>query len=789
MWINTFKIASRRFLRQKLFSVLNISGLSLGMAICIIIALYIKNELSYDRFHAQAERIYRIAEESDESGSSHANIFPLLGPYLADKFPEINRFARFDREPRAFVKANGHQFIEERFFYADSTALEIFSFPLLNGRKETALSEPHSLLITEETALKYFGKDQAVGKVINVNNSHDFKITGVLKNIPPNSHIKFDFLASLSTIEAKDKDYGKIWSSMSAYTYILLAPGTSPETLEKKITRLLNAQFPDKASRWNFFLQPLSSIHLHSRLGYEIESNGDLRYVYMFTAVAIFILLIACVNFMNLATARSSTRAKEVGIKKMLGADRGNLARQFMAESIAVTLAAVPISLILVDFFFDILKPFFGESLSIDYLKNPGFFLGLLLIAVFTGLISGSYPALLLSSFRPASVLYGKFRCGLKTSAFRKVLVVFQFFVSVLLITGTLIIHHQLNFIQNQKLGFSKNNVIIVPLSNTGMKRSFPPFKTRLLQNSQIVSVTASTSLPSLAPGAGAFLPPGRDEKDALLVRHILCDPDFIPAFGLELKEGRNFRLNAPADIKEALVLNETAVKQLGWQHAVGKTLVNRAGKYTVIGVVKDFHFKSKHEKIEPLVLSLIPDNRFIYYASIKISGHNISGTLKFLKKVWASFSPSRPLEYFFLSENFNRLYQSEMRTSRLFGFFTLVTLFIACLGLLGLTVYTAEQRSKEMGIRKVMGASQSHIFYLLSSEFTKWVFLASFIAWPAAYFIMNKWLVNFAYRITISIWVFLFSTLTALLIAFITTSFQSIKTARTNPAEILRFE
>ncbi|MBD3414250.1 MAG: FtsX-like permease family protein [Candidatus Aminicenantes bacterium] len=792
MLINFIKVAFRSFSRQKIYSLINLSGLALGMALCAVIVLYIQTELSYDRFHENADQIYRVAEESTQRGStvSHANIFPIIGPNLVKEFPEVLDAVRFERDYRVLVNTNGKKFIEDRFFYADPSVFNIFSFPLITGNPKTALRDPYSILLTEETAQKYFGDKNPLGKTLNINHEQDFKVTGILKNVPQNSHIQFDFLASISTLEARDKNYGKIWGSMSAYTYILLAPDTVPQKVTNKFPDFIKKHRSEKAAlQWKFFLQPLTQIHLQSHLNYELEANSDIKYIHIFSAIALFMLILAGINFMNLSTARSSKRAKEVGIKKVLGVSQRKLAKQFMAESVIMTLTAVPVSLILIEILSQSMNSFFQIQLNTHYFNNPITLLGLLVLALFLGFFSGTYPAFVLSSFKPASVLQGKTESGIKGALFRRILVVVQFSISVFLITGTLIIHDQLNFIQNENLGFEKENILFIPIQDENMRKNFQPFKTRLLQNPDVLSISASTGLPSIAPGMGAYIPQGLGEEDAIAVRHLLCDYDFIQTYGLGIKQGRDFNQSITTDQKQALIINETAAETLGWKNPVGQILINRRGEHMVIGVVKDFHFRSKHQKIEPLVLSLISDHRYIYLASIKIRGGNTKHTMNSLKSTWKSFSSAKPLEYFFLNDQYDQLYKSEVRTTRMFDFFTGMAILISCLGLFGLAAYTSEQRTKEMGIRKVLGASVSHIFYLLSSEFTKWIFLSNLIAWPVAYYFMSKWLENFAYRIQISTFTFILSALIAFVIALLTVSFQAVKTALSNPVDSLRYE
>jgi len=789
---NYMKIALRNLIKHKAFSLINISGLAIGMACCLLIIIFVQDELRYDKFHAKADRIYRMVSEENQRGiiANYPLVFSGVPPILKNEFSEVMNFVRFDPRLNVLISSGDKKFYEERLFYADASVFEVFTFPLVKGDPETALKEPYSIVLTEKMAEKYFGGEDSMGRTLTIDNEHDYKITGILRKISRNSHIKFDFLASMATLEAQEPRYGKMWA-WNCYSYLLLPEDYSYLDLVKKLPDFIRRHRGEKAAQsYTFSLQPLTSIHLHSHLAYEIEANGDIRYVYIFSAIAFFILLIACINFMNLSTARSANRAKEVGVRKVLGADRIRLAKQFLGESLFLSLMALPIAVALVELFLPAFNVMTGKELRIDYFGNSVVFIGLIGILLFVGIVSGSYPAFFLSTFRPSEVLKGKLRAGSRSSLFRKVLVVVQFTISIVLIAGTIIIYNQLDFIRNKKLGFVKEQVLVMPASRSGIGQNYEAFKRELLQNPSVESVCGSTSLPSLLPTRSVFIPEGIEEGEKLTLRNVLVDHDFIKTFGLEIMDGRDFSRSFATDTKEAFVINEAAVKEFGWDSAVGKRLIDLEGpKGHVIGVVKDFHFRSKHQKIEPLVLSLLPSPRYVYFVSVKIKYSNISGALAFLKSKWNAFSPGWPFEYFFLDDNFDKMYKSEDRLRQVFLTFTFLAIFIACLGLFGLAAFTAEQRTKEIGIRKVLGASVPGVVLLLSKEFIKWVLIANVIAWPVAYLAMGRWLENFAYRVSLGWGVFIAAAVLALGIALITVGFQAAKAALANPSDALRYE
>jgi len=792
MFKNYLKIAFRNLIKHKAFSVINISGLAIGMACCFLIIIFVQDELSYDRFHERADRIYRISSEENRRGviANYPLVFSGIPPVLQNNYSEVLDYVRFDPRENVLIRSEDKEFYEGRLFYTDASVFDVFTFPLVKGDPESALREPYSLVLTQRMAEKYFSGENPMGQTLAIDNENDYKITGVLENVPRNSHIKFDFLASIATLETQDPRYGKLWA-WKCYTYLLLPKDYSYLDLERKLPDFIRRHRGKKAvEAYTFYLQPLTRIHLHSHLGFEVEANSDIRYVYIFSAIAFFILLIACINFMNLSTARSANRAKEVGIRKVLGADRSRLIKQFLGESLTLSLVVLPAAVALIELFLPAFNALTGKELRIDYFGNSVVFLGLIGILLFVGILSGTYPAFFLSAFRPAAVLKGRLRAGAGCSLFRKALVVVQFSISIVLIAGTIIITNQLDFIRDKKLGFDKDHVVVMPVMRSGIGQNFETFKRELLQNPGIQSVCGSTSAPSFVPTRSVFIPEGAEEGERLVLRNVLVDYDFIQTFGMEIKEGRDFSRDFATDKKEAFIVNEAAVRQFGWESPVGKKLIDLEGPTGhVIGVVKNFHFRSKHQKIEPLIFSLLPSSRYVYLISVKINPSNIRETLSFLKSQWKEFSSGWPFEYFFLDDNYDRLYKSEERLRHVFLTFTFLGIFIACLGLFGLAAFTAEQRTKEIGIRKVLGASVLNILILLCREFATWVLLANIIAWPVAYLAMNRWLQNFAYRINIGWAVFVAAALLALGIALFTVGFQAAKAALADPSDALRYE
>jgi len=805
MFRNYLKIALRNIRRHKGFSFINIAGLAIGMACCILIVLFVRDELSYDSYHTKADQIYRVIRKTETQGEMSAEIStpPPLGPALVHDFPEIVNYARFIKPSREeiLIGYKEKKFYETRFFFADQTAIDIFSFPLIKGNPGTALQEPYSVLITEEIADKYFGEEDPLGKVLNFNNSDDYRISGVLKNIPHNSHFRFDFLASFATLNHHFILPLDDWGSCALYTYLLIPERYSPLEIEKKFSGFLQSHVGEDHFLKDLHLQSLMSIHLHSHFKGEIEANGDMGYVYIYSAIALLILLIASINFINLSTARHLNRAREVGMRKVLGASRAQVLKQYLGESVFLTFVALPVSLVLVELFLPVFNSLVRKELTVGYINNIPFVLAIIAVTFFVGAFSGIYPALFLSAFQPLRIFRGVVQSGPSLPRLRSILVLAQFSISILLIACTLIINNQLNYIRNKKLGFDKEQVLVLPVKERSILYMYRSIRNELLQNPNVLKVAIASDVPGqTGVNRNPFLPEGFDKADKILIHNIRVDNDFIDTMGIEIAEGRGFSSDFATDASQAFILNEAAVRKIGWESPLGKQLEWMAGgdkstsikynkykKGTVIGVVKDFHFESLYREIEPLVLHIWP--RSYDNILIRISPGDIRGTLAYVQEKWVTLAPNFPFVYSFLDEDFDKLYKSEERLGRIFIYFSLLSIFIASLGLIGLASYSAEQRTKEIGIRKVLGASVSNIVLLLSKEFSRWALLANFIAWPVAYVIMRSWLQNFAYRVGIGLETFLLTATVTFLVALLSVGYQSLRAAVADPVKSLRYE
>jgi putative ABC transport system permease protein len=800
MFRNYIKASLRNLKAYKGYSLINIAGLAIGIACFLLIFIYVSDEFSYGRFHRNGEQIYRVTYEINNQGKATltAQTPAPLGPALLKEYPEVKNYVRLNRF-EVNVKYQGDTY-SENFLFADESLFDVFTFPLLKGDPRTALKEPDSIVLTEEMAEKYFGRDDPMGKILTVNENQDFKVQGVLKNIPRNSHFHFDFLVPFSTQFQGNKARMEYWGNIFYYNYLLFDKGFSPTDFEKKLPEFVKkyiggnfrSLFGDNLdqvpSLYKFHLQPMTKIHLYSHLEDEMEPNSSISYIYIFSTVAFFILFIACINFMNLSTARSSSRAKEVGVRKVVGAERRELIHQFLGESFFLAFISLFVATGLIELFLPVFNSLSGKSLSIHYLANWTILTALFGVFVFVGICSGSYPAFLLSSFRPVDVLKGKIRPELSASLIRKSLVIFQFAISIILVAGTFVIHDQMTFMQTKDLGFDKEHIVLVKDQNRRVIARYDSFKNELLKDPGISAVSASSGLPVNIFGKSTVRPEDAEFNESVLMPVIAVNYDFIDTYGIEVISGRKFSTEFETDKKEAFMINEAARERFGWKEAIGQKLEdigNRKG--TVIGVVKDFHLSSLHQRIEPLALYLQPFA--CRYFSIKIRPQNIPKTLAFIGEVWKRFNPSRPFSYSFLEDDLNRFYRAEQKLGQIFSSFAILTIFIACLGLFGLSSFTAEQRTKEIGIRKVCGASVSNIIFMLNKEFTKWVLLASIIACPFAYYALSRWLQNFAYRISLNVGIFLLSALAALVIALATVSYQSLKAALANPVEVLRYE
>ena len=793
MFKNYVKTTFRNTTRHKGYSFINLAGLAIGMACTLLILLWVKDELSYDRFHENGKDIYRIMSYGTRYMIEGFDGTPApLAPAVKEEVPGIVNYARFSDVPKLVFQYGDKAFYETRGLIADPSIFEIFTFPFIQGDPKTALTAPLDIVITESLAAKYFGGENPLGKTIEIEGK-PAAVKGVIQDIPANSHIQFDFLGSYEYIE-EITGYGTSWGSFNFVTYLQLEPDRDIQKIARNITAVADRNnCPQVKDGVEFRLQPLSAIHLDSRAAFRNYGDiGDRKYVVVFSIIAVFVLFIACVNFMNLSTARSTTRAKEVGMRKTVGASRKQLVLQFYGESLFLTTMACVFAVILVLFLLPTFNQITGKQLKLD-LIDAQLVVGLIAVVLLTALTAGSYPAIYLSSFRPVKVLKGVFKTEGKGQAFRRILVVTQFSLSIALLIGTTVAYNQLRFLRHAKLGFNKENIVYVPVKENIGKR-YDAFKSELLSDANILSVAAQYYL---FAEQGSFRSTGYDwegreegqEADIILN---LVDYDFIPMLGLELVEGRNFSEEYSTDASQAYILNEEAIKKMGIQDPVGKRFSYLKRKGTIIGVLKNAHFRSLHVAIEPHVFFFMEDvSGATDYGVvlIKINGDKTEEALAKIRGIWERFNPISPFEYRFLDQTYDNLYRKEKKIGTILNAFTLFAIVISCLGLFGLASFLTEQRTSEIGIRKVLGASETGIVFLLSKQFTKWVLVANLFAWPVAYFVMNEWLKSFVYRINIGIGMFLLSGILAAGIAVLTVSYQALKAARANPIDSLRYE
>lgn len=789
---NYLVIAFRNIKKYRAYSWINIIGLAVGMACCILTLLYVQNELSYDKYHENANRIYRLAMRSPGNtyGRGIEGIAKVPGPWgpaALQDLPEIERSVRFMFFNQTLVSRGEKRFYENNGFYADSTVFDIFSFNLFKGNPKTALKAPFSLILTQDMARKYFGSEDPIGQFLLFDNTTKFQVTGVLENVPQNSHFTFSFLVSLSS---DTSTLPTDWVRNQYYTYLLLKKSYQDDAVAKKFPSVLAKNIGEEAANYIPFLQPLLKIHLHSNLFREIESNSDFVYIIIFSTVAIFILITACINFINLATASSANRALEVGIRKVVGASQQGLIRQFIGESFVLSLIALLIAIILVYFFLPSFNSLLDKQFDLISFVNPMIILGLLGICLFVGIVSGCYPAFVVSAFAPSDVLKGKFKIT-SHSSLRKTLVVFQFVVSIILIISTGHVYKQLEYIRNKKLGFNQEHLVIVPIQDESMRQNHESFKRELLQHPSVLDVSTSANMPGGSDYGIPIVPEGIPEGETSDVRQLIVDHAFLATYQMKLLEGRDFSKDYLTDASSAYLINEAAAKQLGWDNPIGKTIaIPGIGRNpgSVIGIVENFHFRSMHQRISPLILYIQPPNWYSRF-SIRIHSENLPETLDYIKLKWTEFDPVNPFSYTFFDSQFAQLHQAEEKTKEMIGYFSVVAVIIGCLGLFGLVSFATQKRTKEIGIRKVHGASVSSILKLLSKEFILVISFALFLAVPISYFILDTWLNNFAYRININVEIFLFTGGLIFLITLITVSYQTIKAATANPIKSIRHE
>ncbi len=786
---NLLKTAVRHIRKHPGYSLLNVLGLTLGISSALFLIIYVSDEVSYDRFNEKADRIYRVSSKITEPDDQFTWIVAQIpfGPQVVQDYPEIQAFVRFINMPRGLYKYEDKEFVEENFYYADSTLFDIFTYKVLKGEVKSALRDPGKIILTETIAKRYFGNTDPVGKTLTEGNN-TYEITGVIEDVPFNSHFRFEALAARNNLP---KQLGS-WGNFGVFTYLLFPEGIDIKTFETKMQGMYDAHLKSIFGPLNikieYILEPITKIHLYSTNPNEPEPTGSIAYVYIFAIVAVFLLLIAAMNYMNLATARSTRRAREVGLRKVVGSRRFPLILQFISESVVLTLISLIISIILLVVLLPKFNLLAGKSFRPDILFSPVVLISAIAVVLVAGIFGGSYPAFFLSRFSPVTVLKGEITQGSAGSLFRKILVVIQFTVSVAMIVCTMVVFRQLNYLKNMDQGFDQKNVITLQL-NRGMVSKYPLLKQILLENNDIKYVTSTNT--AMGEGSGKLI--FNVETDQGMVQRginfAVVDHDFVETLGIKMVSGRDFQQDMPSDTLNSVVVNQTFVNRMGWKDPIGKKV--EAGdantlRARVIGVMADYHQTGMYNEIESLLLAYRERNNIIY---IKLSGNNIQQTLSYIESKWKEVFPDQPYSYAFLSERFNRQFEADEKRGLIFTMFTILAILIACLGLFGLASYMVEQRTKEIGIRKVFGASENVIIRLISRDFIILVAISIIIALPAAYYFMGNWLENYVYRTKIGITLLLTAAVLTIVITFITISYKAYQAAILNPANSLKTE
>ncbi len=808
MFRNYLITALRNLLRHKGYSLINIIGLAVGVMAFILIMLYVQYELSYDSYHSKADRIYRVATRGSMAGNDfNMAVSPApVGAAFQREIPGVLASARTTNLGFPVIRYEDKVFSEERWFTVDSTIFEVFDIEFIQGDPKTALTQPMTVVITRSTAERYFGNEDPMGKTLNSDRRRDYVVTGIIEDCPENSHFHYDFLASLMSYPQMAN--GQLWVNNNFYTYLVLDKSATPESVEEffpdMVTKYAGPQIEqfmgvsweklgEQGAAYGFYLQPLTDIHLHSDLEYEPEANGNVLYIQIFSIIAVFILIIACINFMNLATARSAKRAREVGVRKTLGSNRGQLMQQFLVEALLLTTIAVFIAVILVQLLLPAYNNLLVSQLSFNLLASSWAIPALIILILIVGFISGSYPAFYLASFNPVKVLKGSAQAKSSNSWLRSGLVIFQFTISITLFTGTMIVFNQLNYIQSKDLGYTKKNVVIVEKTDD-IGQQIAAFKNELRQDPRIISVANSTSLIGHNFGNSVHQIKGEPAENAIMLSTFIADDYFTDAYEIEVITGRMFSPTRPAD-SLSVVINETAAAHMNIGDPVGRYLIRAGGPngepmdFEIVGVVKDYHFQSMHEQIRPLAMYNFNPRGFGRYTAVRITEHDVSGTLGYIEEIWKKYAVDQPFEYTFLDDDFDHLYTAETRTKQIVTIFSLLAILIACLGLFGLASFIVEQRTKEIGIRKVLGASVPNIYVLLSTDILKLILIATALSWPLSFYTMKNWLENFAYRIDFSHLTFLLAGVIAFIVALSTVTTQAMKAANTNPVDSLKYE
>jgi putative ABC transport system permease protein len=787
---NLLKTAARHIYKHFGYSLLNILGLTLGISSALFLIIYVSDEVSYDRYNDKADRIYRVSSkitEPDDQFTWNVAQIP-FGPQVVKDYPEVQSFVRFIQMPRALYKYEDKEFNEENFYYVDSTLFDIFTIKVLKGEVKSALTEPNKIILTKKIASKYFGKEDPIGKTLT-SGTNSYEVTAVIEDIPTNSHFRYDAVTSRNNLP---KQLGN-WGNFGVFTYLLFPRNFDVKPFETKMQGMYDLYmkqiFESMHIKIEYVLEPLTRIHLYSTNPNEPEPTGSITYVYIFAIVALFLVLIAAMNYMNLATARSTRRAREVGLRKVVGSRRGPLVMQFLSESLVFTFISLILSIIILIVLLPKFNMLAGKSFDLHILYSPVLLLTLLGVIVIVGIIGGSYPAFFLSRFSPVTVLKGEITQGSAGSFFRKILVVIQFAVSVIMIICTLVVYKQINYLKNMDQGFDQTNVIGLQLNDRNMIRKYPALKQILLENPNIKYVTSTNT--SLGEGSGKVIFNVETDQGMSTrgVNFAVVDYDFIDALGIKMVEGRNFQKDMPSDTLTGVVVNETFAKRMGWKEAIGKKVeLGDANtiRARVIGVMKDYHQTGMYNGIESLLLIWRPLNNIIY---IKLSGNETRSTIAFIESKWKELFPDQPFAYTYLTERFNNQFEADEKRGLIFTIFTILAIIIACLGLFGLASYMVEQRTKEIGIRKVFGASENTILGIISKDFLILVMIGILIAVPTAYYFMHHWLQNYVYRTNIGIPLLIISALLTILITFLTISYKAYQAAVMNPANSIRTE
>jgi len=803
---NFFLTAFRNAFKNWTYSIINILGLSIGLAAIIYITLFVQFELGYEKFHEKADQIYRVCVKGRMMNNdlNQAVTAAPMAEAMRNDYPEVLNTCRIRESGDWLIVFEDKKINEKKFLFADSTFFDLFSFNLLKGDPKTVLTEPRSIVMTETGAKKYFGNEDPIGKLLRVESDTIlYKVTGLMKDPPENSHFHFDLLGSLTTLRASQNTF---WVSHNFYTYVLLKEGTGQVAFEEKMQLMIEKyvgpqieqalgismeDFEKAGNTFSYYIQPLLDIHLHSNIQYEIETNGNILYVYIFISIAIFILVIATINFTNLSTARASNRSKEVGIRKVVGAMKKQLVFQFLTESFIITLVSLGVAVIILELFMPGLNNLVQIPLDINYFSCWYIIPVLFLLILVVSLMAGSYPAFFLASFRPVAVLKGKLKLGSKSGTLRSVLVIIQFVVSVFILLSTYTVSDQLKYMLNKDLGFDKENILMIHRSDA-LETQMESFKSELKNIPSVINVTNGNAYPGVNFSNNSHFLEGESTGNTYLLHQAWVSYDYGKTFDFEMVEGRFFSRDFATD-SNAIVINEAAVKSLGLEDPIGKIILASRGeteflRRPIIGVVKDFNFKSLHTKIEPAAFTLMPGN-WEGVVCVKLNPENINSSIQQIQNVWENFTTEYPFEYFFFDDHIKDLYKAEQRTDSIFTLFSILSILIAFMGLLGLISFITEQRKKEIGIRKTFGSSSRNIVFIISKEILKLIVIAAVISWPIAYWVMNNWLQDFSYRVDINYFMFVIIPILTIILSLLTVIYQTVKAATKNPAETLRYE